>query len=60
MKLCGDKFDPDAMQGHIKEFLDISKDNFVELIFRDNCRINGSMKDRVYQTCRIVKELIGR
>ncbi|OGV58399.1 MAG: hypothetical protein A2X49_10565 [Lentisphaerae bacterium GWF2_52_8] len=60
MQLCGETFAPDSFSSHIKETLDIAKDNFVELIFRDTCTLNGSMKGRVAEACGIVKRLIGR
>ncbi len=60
MKLCGEAFDQEAFASHIKETLDIAKDNFVELVFRDTCTLDGSMKGRIAQACKIVKELAGR
>ena len=60
MQLCSETFDPNSFRGHIKETLDITKDNFVELIFRDTCTLNGAMKNRVAQACGIVKNLTGR
>lgn len=60
MKLCAETFNPAEFEAHIRETLDIAKDNFVELIFRDTCPLNGSMKDRVAEACRIVRRLIGR
>jgi hypothetical protein len=60
LKLCGETFDPAGFNAHIKETLDIAKDNFVELVFRDTCTLYGSMKDRVKEACGIVKNLIGR
>ena len=60
MKLCGRLFDPQAFEAHIRETLDIARDKFVELIFRDTCTPDGSMRDRVTEACRIVRRLIGR
>lgn len=60
MQLCSEVFNPESFTAHIKETLDISKDNFVELIFRDTCTLNGAMKDRLDKACGIVKTLIGR
>ncbi|MBN1676655.1 MAG: hypothetical protein JXR37_36765 [Kiritimatiellae bacterium] len=60
MKLTGERFAAADFEAHIRETLDIAKDNFVELIFRDTCRLNGGMKARVAEACRIVRRLIGR
>ena len=60
LKLCGEVFDPKEFETHIKETLDIAKDNFVELIFRDTCTLDGSMKDRMAVACGIIRRLIGR
>ncbi len=60
MQLCGESFDPASFSAHVKETLDIAKDNFVELIFRDTCTLDGSMKGRVAQACGIVKSLLER
>lgn len=60
MQLCGETFDPESFAAHVKETLDIAKDNFVELVFRDTCTLNGAMKERVAQACGIVKRLVGR
>ncbi|MBI3923786.1 MAG: hypothetical protein HY318_20360 [Armatimonadetes bacterium] len=60
MKLCGATFDPGDFEAHIRETLDIAKDNFVELIFRDTNPLNGSMKDRIAEACKIVRRLVGR
>ena len=60
MKLCGETFDAEAFEAHIRETLDIASDNFVELIFRDNCTLNGAMVDRLGEACGIIKRLIGR
>jgi len=58
MKLCGEAWDPGAFREHIGETLTISRDNFVELIFRDTCTVAGSMKERLGEACRIVRELV--
>ena len=60
MQLCGEYFNSKSFSSHIKETLDIAKDNFVELVFRDTCTLNGTMKDRVREACGIVRKLIGR
>lgn len=60
MKLCGETFNPEEFEAHIRETLEIAKDNFVELIFRDTCTLKGTMKDRLAEACKIVKKLIGR
>lgn len=60
LKMCGESFDQELFAEHIKETLDITKDNFVELIFRDTCTLNGTMKGRISEACNIVKKLIGR
>ncbi len=60
MKLCGKTFDAKEFEEDIRETLDIAKDNFVELIFRDTCTLNGGMKDRVADACKIVRGLVGR
>jgi len=60
LKLCGETFNPEEFAAHIRETLDIARDNFVEVIFRDTCPLNGSMKDRVSEACKIVRRLIGR
>ena len=60
MMLCGKAFNPAAFEAHVRETLDIAKDNFVELIFRDTCPLNGAMQGRVAEACRIVRRLVGR
>ncbi len=60
LKLCSEIFDPVEFEEHIQETLDIAKDNFVELVFRDTCPLNGGMKDRVSEACSIVRSLIDR
>ena len=58
MKLCGETFNPEDFRAHIQETLTISRDSFVELIFRDTCTLRGDMKDRLAEACRIVRELV--
>jgi hypothetical protein len=58
MKLCAETWDPEAFKAHIRETLTISRDNFVELIFRDTCTLDGSMKERVAEACGIVRGLV--
>lgn len=60
MKLCGQTFDPKEFEAHVRETLDIAQDSFVEIIFRDTCGLNGSMKGRVADACKIMRRLIGR
>ncbi len=60
LQLCSESFNAKAFESHVQETLDITKDNFVELIFRDTCALNGSMKERVIEACKIVKKLIDR
>lgn len=60
MKLCGESFDPNDFTQHVKETLTITENNFVELIFRDTCALNGAMKDRVTDACAIIRKMIDR
>ncbi len=60
LKLCGTTFNPQDFEAHLRETLAITRDNFVELIFRDTCPLNGGMKDRVAEACGIVRRLAGR
>lgn len=60
MTLCGEVFDPAAFERHVAKTLEITRDGFVELIFRDTCPLCGAMADRVAEACRIVRRLIGR
>jgi len=60
MKLCGARFDAAEFEAHIRETLGAAEGRFVELIFRDTCTLDGTMKDRVAEACRIVRRLIGR
>jgi len=60
LQLCGASFDAVGFESHIRETLDITRDNFIELIFRDTCPLNGSMRERVAQACGIIKKVEGR
>ncbi len=60
MQLCSEIFNPESFTNHISETLEIARDNFVELIFRDTCTLNGSMRARVSDACGIVRKLISR
>lgn len=60
MKLCGPTFDPVDFEATIRETLEITQDNFVELIFRDTVPLNGSMQGRLVEACGIIKGLLGR
>ena len=42
MTLCGEAFDPGEFEAHVRETLDIARDNFVEIVFRDTCPLNGA------------------
>ncbi len=59
LKLCGDTFSVDALREHLQETLDIGRDHFVEFVFRDTCLLSGAMRDRVAQTCAMVRALTG-
>jgi hypothetical protein len=58
MKLCGPHFDPEDFAATIRESLEMTSDNFVELIFRDTVPLNGGMQERVVEACGIVRRLI--
>ena len=60
LQLCGETFDAAGFAAYNKETLDIARDNFVELIFRDTCTLSGAMTERVQEACGIIKRLIGR
>jgi hypothetical protein len=60
MQLCSEVFNPEGFTAHIKESLDMAKDNFIELIFRDTNPLHGGMKDRLGEACGIIKKLIDR
>lgn len=59
LKLCGDTFSLDDLQAHLQETLDVGKDYFLEFVFRDTCTLTGAMRDRVAQTCRMIRDLTG-
>jgi hypothetical protein len=59
LKLCGPVFDPDDFHARLAETLEIGKDHFIELVFRDTNRLTGAMEGRIAQACRIVRELTG-
>jgi hypothetical protein len=59
MKLCGEHFDPDDFEATIRESLNLTRDNFVEIIFRDTVPLNGSMQGRLVEACGIMRRLIG-
>lgn len=58
MQLCGESFDANSFTEHIQETLTASRDNFVELIFRDTCTLSGGMKERLVEACGIIRKLI--
>lgn len=60
IKLAGPSFDPKEFEEDVAETLAITKHNFIEIIFRDTCRLCGEMKGRVADACRIMHRLIGR
>ena len=60
LKLCGAAFDPEDFEADISRTLDITRGNFVELIFRDTCTLCGAMRDRVAEACRILHRMLGR
>lgn len=60
LKLCGPTWDPADFEATIRETLALTQDNFVELIFRDTCPLNGAMLGRVGEACAIIKRLIGQ
>jgi hypothetical protein len=59
LELCGPHFDPAAFATKLRETLSITRDNFVELIFRDTVPLNGAMQPRLVEACNIVRRLIG-
>lgn len=59
LKLCGPTFDAQDFEATIRETLTITRDNFLELIFRDTVPLNGSMQERVVEACGIIRRLIG-
>lgn len=60
LKLCGARWDPQDFENTIRENLEMTRDNFVELIFRDTCTLSGAMQERVVEACGIIKGLLGR
>lgn len=59
LKLCGASFDPDDMRDHLREAMEIGGDYFMEFVFRDTDLLTGGMKDRIADTCRIVRDVTG-
>lgn len=59
LKLCGETFAADDMQGHLQETLDVGKDYFIEFVFRDTNLLTGNMQDRVAQTCDMIRHMTG-
>jgi NAD-dependent dihydropyrimidine dehydrogenase PreA subunit len=59
LKLCGPTFDPADFTATLQETLDLTQDNFVELIFRDTCTLCGAMQERVAEACGILHRLVG-
>ncbi len=57
--LCGEVFQPDDLQSHLQETLDIGKDYFIEFVYRDTNLLTGKMTDRVAQFCRMIREMTG-
>lgn len=60
LKLCGSTFDPQDFETHLRETLAITRDNFIELIFRDTCPLDGNMRERVAQACQILRRVVER
>ncbi|MEN6303540.1 MAG: hypothetical protein ABFD96_12490 [Armatimonadia bacterium] len=60
LKLCGAQFDAADFAAYIKQTLDQTQDNFIELIFRDTNPLNGGMRERLVEACGILRGLIGR
>jgi len=59
MKLCGPTFNPQEFEATIRESLDLTRDSFIELIFRDTNPLNGAMQGRLVEACGIIRRLIG-
>lgn len=57
LKLCDTTFDQDDFRAHLQETLDIGREYFIELIFRDTNRLTGAMEQRLAQACGIIREL---
>jgi hypothetical protein len=60
LKLAGEVFDPRVFEEDIRETIDIAKNNIVEIIFRDTCTLNGAMRGRIAEACKIVRRIIDR
>jgi hypothetical protein len=58
LKLCGPTFDPEDFRATIAENLEITRDNFIELVFRDTNPLNGAMQGRLVEACGIIRELL--
>ena len=59
LKLCSETFDLDDLRDHLQETLDVGKDYFIEFVFRDTCTLTGDMRDRIAQTCKMIRDLTG-
>ena len=59
LKLCGKTFVPDDLRSHLQETLDIGRDYFIEIVYRDTNLLTGNMTDRIAQTCKMIRELTG-
>jgi len=59
LKLCGENFNSDDLRDHLQETLDVGRDYFIEFVFRDTCTLTGSMRNRIDQTCRMIREVTG-
>ena len=59
LKLCGETFSLEDLRDHLRETLEVGKDYSIEFVFRDTCTLTGSMRDRIAQTCRMIRELTG-
>jgi len=59
MKLCGPRFHAEDFEADIAHTLRLTCHNYIELIFRDTCPLNGAMKDRLAQACGILRRVIG-
>lgn len=57
LKLCGEEFVAEDLKAHLQETLDLGKDHFVEFVYRDTCLLTGDMKDRVDQTCAMIRDI---
>ncbi|MCE5239006.1 hypothetical protein LLH23_10990 [bacterium] len=58
MKLCGPTFAPADFAATIRESLELTQGNFVELIFRDTVPLNGAMQERLVEACGVIRRLI--